>query len=446
MPPQRPAALPARPTLLAAALFAALLATPPATAQAPAPAAQTPPPAAAAQPPLRYEGSLFDLPEGWAPLPNATGPNYIVQRSFAGDARGRGRGAALIQIAPPVTAPASQLEAIFTQATRSIPELAEERPTLRREGETVNGHRIRYDTRCCGTRNGATLGSETVAIATGRTIHVLALVTVNLRGDSRRAAEADFDALVRSFRPTEADRAFSLQPPPGGGGLQGVYTHLDTGLRMNAFGGMDFYAESEVMVFDPSGLFSDNLPSGGRDMAAHCQAEPGDCGTYRLLQDGRIELRETHSRFGLIEVEQESLVREGQDLRIGDTLHRFVPPLPADTRLEGRWRYFYGSAGSTAFSSGSVAVERLLTLTRDGRFRRSGFAGFSGSNDTGGGSSGVTVGSQRPAEQGRYRIEGYGLTLTGDDGRQEVFSLFMPDKDSDGVLTINGSNYLKRDE
>ncbi|WBV45129.1 hypothetical protein [Pseudoroseomonas cervicalis] len=432
--------LAARP--LAAALLAALLPALPAAAQAPA---QPPPPAAAAQPPLRYEGSLFDLPEGWGPLPNATGPNYIVQRSFAGDARGRGRGAALIQIAPPVTAPASQLDAIFTQATRSIPELAEERPTLRREGETVNGHRIRYDTRCCGRRNGASLASETVGIATDRTIHVLALVTVNLRGDDRQAAEADFDALVRSFRPTEADRAFSLQAPQGGGGLQGVYTHLDTGLRPNAFGGLDFYADSEVLVFDPAGLFSTSLPPGGRDMAAHCREAPGDCGTYRLA-DGRIELRETHSRFGLIEVEQESLAREGQDLRIGDTLHRFVPPLPADTRLEGRWRYFYGSAGSTAFSSGSVAVERLLTLTRDGRFQRSGFAGFSGSSDTGGGSSGVTVGSQRPAGQGRYRIEGYSLTLTGDDGRQEVFSLFMPDKDSDGVLTIDGSNYLKRDE
>lgn len=444
MPPPRRAHPTARrpaPLRAAAALAAGLLAALPAAAGIEAPAPATP----AEPPPLRYEGSLFQLPPGWGPIPNATGPNYMVQRNFPGDARGRGRGGAIIQIAPPVAAPAERLDAVFEQATRSLPELADKRPTLRREGETVNGHRMRYDTRCCGTRNGASLANETVAIATGRAIHVLMLVTVNLRGDDRRAAEADFDALVRSFRPTEADRPFGLQPVPGGGGLQGVYTHLDTGLRPNAFGGLDFYAESEVLVLDPSGLFSDTLPNGGRDLAAHCRETPRDCGTYRLA-GGQLERRQTGSRFGLIEIERDSLAREGRDLRIGDTLHRFVPPLPADTRLEGRWRYFYGSAGSTAFSSGSVAVERHLLLTRDGRFQRSGFTGASSSSDMGGGSSGVTVGSQRPAGQGRYRIEGYTLTLTGDDGQRQVFSLFMPERDSDAVLTIDGSNYLKRDD
>jgi hypothetical protein len=193
------------------------------------------------------------------------------------------------------------------------------------------------------------------------------------------------------------------------------------------------------------------VPAGDEDVPAHCRRVPADCGSYRLLGAGmlrgadRIEFRDMTRRYGLIEVEEKPFAREGEDLRIDGTTHRRVPPLPRGTVFDGTWRYFFASSGSTAFSSGSVAVERLLTLTRDGRFRRTGFSGASSSNEAGGARTGFTSGRERPAESGRYEAEGHRLTLIGEDGRRENLSLVLPEPGRDGLLVINGDNYLRRD-
>ncbi|MBP0494262.1 hypothetical protein [Roseomonas indoligenes] len=421
----------------ALALAAALIAAPPAAS-----------PAGATQE-FRFEGTAFEPPGGgWVVNPDTRPGIWQAQRRFE---EGRDRGAALIQVARPIPAFEGPFDAVFTRLAASIPGLERERPTMRGEGVTAAGHRIRHESRCCTRRNDVSIGTETVGISDGRRHAVLMLVSMGLRGDSARKARADFDAFVRSFRLDAAEPSATLAPPEGAGGLEGTFTHLSTGVMPNAFGGIDFRAENEVRVFDKGGLYSRAVPSGEEDVAAHCRRVPADCGTYRLIGGGmlrgpdRIEFRDMTSRYGLIEVKEKPFARDGENLRIGGDAHRRVPPLPRGTVFDGTWRYFFASSGSTAFSSGSVAVERLLTLSRDGRFRRTGFTGASSSNEAGGGRTGFTSGRERPAESGRYEAEGYRLTLVGDDGRRESFSLILPDPGKDGLLVIDGNNYLRRD-
>lgn len=390
-------------------------------------------------------GARFAVPPGWA----GTAQNGVWQgrRDFAGE-RGR-RGAALLQVARPVPRAVAAPDAVFARFAATVPELATTRPTTKGEGVTVNGHPIRYDSRCCGRRNDVSIATDTVAIDDGAETHVLTMISLGLRRDDARAARAEFDAIVRSYRPRPQDRAFALEPPPGAGGLDGVFSHMNSGVRPNVFGGVDFVADMEVLVFDRGGLFARSIPAGGQGLAAHCRATPTDCGTYSLSGGGgaeRIVLRRAGSRYGILDTETEPLRRDSAGLRIGDTLHERVPPLPANTRFDGTWRSFSASSGSTAFSSGSVSSERLLELSPDGRFRRSGFSGVSSTNSAGGGTTGVTAARRRPAESGRYEAQGYRLVLRGDDGTEQALSLFRPGgQDGDKLLVIDGDNYLRRD-
>ncbi|MET0208469.1 MAG: hypothetical protein ABW220_05475, partial [Burkholderiaceae bacterium] len=159
----------------------------------------------------------------------------------------------------------------------------------------------------------------------------------------------------------------------------------------------------------------------------------------------KIEMRAVADGFGTIEVETKPFARKGDDLLIDEGDYRLLKPFPAGTTLNGTWRYFFASSGTTALSSGSVSSERILTLASDGTFRRTGWSGASVTSDAGGGTTGLTTGSARPAASGRYKISGHMMTLTGDDGRTEQLSVFAPDRGSDKLLVIDGSNYLKRE-
>ncbi len=381
--------------------------------------------------------------------PNARPGSWQVQRRFEA---GRDRGAALIQMARPIPASESDFGTVFTRLAASIPGLETERPMTRGEGVTASGHRIRYETRCCTRRNDITIGIETVGISDGRRHAVLMLVSMGLRGGAARQARANFDALVRSFRLNAAETPALLVPPEGAGGIEGTFTHLRTNLMPNPFGGLHIRVENEVRVFDRDGLSSRIVLAGEKNVAVHCRTKPPDCGTYRLLGGGllrgagRIEFGDMTLRYGLIEVKQHPFAREGEDLRIDGQTHRRLPPLPRGTRFEGSWRYLFASAGSTAFSSGSVAVERVLTLARDGRFRRTGLTGASSSTEAGGNHrAGFTTRGDHPAETGRYEAEGHRLTLIGEDRRREILNLILPEPGKDRLLVIDSDNYLRRD-
>jgi hypothetical protein len=396
----------------------------------------------------RTLGSMsFEAPDGWSAKPVTTG--IILQKEFR-DPESGAKGAAMIQVLGPFNDPPDRLDANFDTAAQLVKAFAEEDPMLRSQGVTTNGHRIRTDYRCCARIGDLSAGQRTVGIAAPQAQAFFTLVQLELEDEADDETEAAFAALVRSARLVPSDKPFDLAPREGDGGLDGVFTHLDTGIRPNAFGGTDFYSESEITVFDPSGLFSTELPEGG-DIQAHCRAEPTDCGLYKVTGGGffggerRIEMREVADDFGTLEGEAKPLKSVGDDIEIDGTLQARVPPPPAGTPFEGTWRYFFASAGSMATSSGSIAVERFLTLSRDGTFQRNGFSGASSTSDAGGSTVGFTTGGQRPATSGRYRVDGYALELTGSDGKVERLSLFLPEADSDALLVIGGSNYLKED-
>lgn len=404
--------------------------------------------------PVTIEGVTLELPDeagGWAR--KDSGGGFLLQKSFpASKEAGRDKAsAALIQIFKPLPKTGRAFADNYTSMVRAIPELADKRPTTKSAGVTVNGHPITVERRCCGSRQGVSLSAIHVGVEGPASQVFLGLVLLGRAKDEQKAVEAEFEAIVRSLRFTPSDAAFELIPPKGAGGIDAAYTHLDTGLRPNAFGGMDFYSDSEIMLFAPDGLYARELPKGGMDIKAYCRAKPTDCGTYRLLGGGifsgasQIELLDVKNNYGVLELKTESFERKGAGFKIGKADYREVPPIAKGTRLQGAWRSFFASSGMTATSSGSVASERMLTLSPDGTFVRTGWSGVSTSNEIGNTRTSVTGSNDRPIERGRYEIDGYQLTLTGEDGRMESLSVFRPDRDSDDLLVINGANYLKKD-
>ncbi|TAV66664.1 hypothetical protein [Rhizobium leguminosarum] len=59
--------------------------------------------------------------------------------------------------------------------------------------------------------------------------------------------------------------------------------------------------------------------------------------------------------------------------------------------------------------------------------------------------SGWRKAGKGPGTSERYKLSGYRLDLTDTNGKTESMSIFEPDKGFDGLLVINGSNYLKDD-
>lgn len=406
---------------------------------------------ALAGPPVTLGDAQFDAPDpasGWKVT--LTKGGMLFQKEFSPDEDNRRKGVAVIQVSGPVSATPDDFDRNYQTVVGGVDGMAEERPMRKSDGVTVNGHRIRSDFRCCVSVKGVSVGQRTVGIGSDTSQMMLAFITLGLRGEAEDAAAADFAALVRSLKLSTDDKGFELIAREGDGGLDGVFTHLDTGLRPNAFGGTDFFSESTVTVFDPSGLYATEIPRGG-DIQAHCRAEPTDCGLYALKEGGllsapkSIEMRAVADDIGTIESETKPFTQDGDDLVIDEGEYVRLPPFAEGTTFSGTWRYFFASSGSTAVSSASVASERILTLGDDGTFTRTGWSGTTGSNETGNGNVGFTTSAKRPAASGRYEVEGYGITLTGEDGATERLSLFAPDGDSDKLLVIDGSNYLKQD-
>ncbi|PDS42350.1 hypothetical protein CO668_24660 [Rhizobium anhuiense] len=392
--------------------------------------------------------TLPDAASGWRKA--AKGNLFMLQKDFP-ETDDDKRGSALIQITKPLPAARNSLQAGMKTFVATLPDMAKEDILIKHYGVTVNGHDIRVEERCCVHQNNVSINQIVVGIAGDKRQAYLQLVLLNVTGDRSKGAEADFAALVRSVKLDPSDRDFDLVPASGDGGLDGVFTHLDTGIRPNVFGGMDFYSDSTISMFDREGRFSTELPKGGRSIGEHCKETPTDCGLYKLAgggffsSAGSIEMRSVTSAYGTIEIETKPFSKKGEDLVISDADYRAVPPFDEGTTLDGEWVSTFASSGMTATSSGSVASSHTLTLRRNGTFERTGWSGASMMNEIGGSRSGVTTSGNRPGASGRYKLSGYRLDLTDADGRTESMSIFEPDKASDGLLVINGNNYLKDD-
>jgi len=394
-------------------------------------------------------GVSFTLPDSGWEREEGEG-SIILRRTWERDeAAGRDEtGGALIQILPITNM--GDFDTSFDQLFGMFPELAEDDPLTDSQGRTVNGHDIRVELRCCTIVEGASVSATLAGIAEGGFGQYIMLIEMNLHDEDSDAAEAAFAQIVRSvrFSPDEKE-AFALTPPEGAGGLEGVYTTLTTTLMPNVFGGLDFVAENEVLALDPDGFFSTVIPAG--TVAEHCADAPTDCGTYKLTGGGlfsserTIEMSQMINDYGVIEVSQEPFQEAKKQLVIGETTYNRVPPLPQGTTFEGTWRYFWASSGTTATSTGGVSSERMLTLTSNGRFTQTGSSGYMSSFDGADTTTGVAGTNTAPLESGTYSVEGYRLVLTGEDGRTQTLSLFLPEPGSDELLVIDGNSYLKED-
>ncbi|PDT11365.1 hypothetical protein [Rhizobium sp. M1] len=392
--------------------------------------------------------TLPDAASGWRKA--GKGDLFMLQKDFA-DTGDDKRGSALIQISKPLAGGRNSLPAGVKTFVATLPDMAKEDILIKYYGVTINGHDIRVEERCCVQQKNVSISQIVVGIANDERQAYLQLVLLNLGGDRSQSAEAAFEALVRSVKLDPSDKDFDLIPASDDGGLDGVFTHLDTGVRPNLFGGVDFYSDSEITMFDPKGLFSTELPKGGRSMTEHCTENPSDCGLYKLTgggffsSAGSIETRSVTSAYGTIEIETKPFSKKGDDLVIDEDEYRAVPPFEDGATLDGEWVYNFASSGMTATSSGSVASSNTLTLRNNGTFERCRWSGASMTNEIGESRTGVTASGDRPGSSGRYRLSGYRLDLTDATGKTESLSIFEPDKGSDGLLVINGNNYLKDD-
>jgi hypothetical protein len=278
------------------------------------------------------------------------------------------------------------------------------------------------------------------------------LIMIKLSDEEGRAAQETFESITRSLRPTQEDRVLAFKASDEKDDLEGVFTHQETGLRPNVFGGLDFYAESEIIAFNGRGVYSREFPAGGGDIVEHCQQKPQVCGFYALSgagwfsPDDSIEMSDVWDGYGILQKDKKTFEVSGEDIKIAGTTHSRLPPLPAGKTFKGTWNYTFAQSGQTAYSSGGFATQRTLTLRPDGGFERSGFTSVSSTHETGGSTTGVTSSSEQPAAKGHYEVEGYRIRLTGDDGKAQEFSFFSLAGDDDGVLVIGGSNYIKEDK
>ncbi|NGM20284.1 hypothetical protein G3576_09685 [Roseomonas stagni] len=378
-----------------------------------------------------FAGLSFDPPPGWQRQEQPGG--LMLSRELPADA-GRGTprpGRALILL----TRPSADLATAMAAWVRTPEQLAQDRPRVR-EGETLGGGRMRIEERSGGrpTMRAIHIGMEEA----GRRA-LLLLVIVNPPREASRAAREEFAAMVRSLRLNGDAPALT---PPGPGRLEGHFTRMQTGIRPNAFGGTDFTAEMQSLTFAPDGRFiADPPPPEG--LAEACAIPRAGCGSY-AVSGGTIVLREVEDEFGRVSRRSVPIAAAPSGLTIDGETWRRVEPFAPGTRLDGTWRYSFASSGSTGFSSGSVAVERTLALSRDGSWRRTGWAGGSSTTETGGGRSGVTTSAPRRESSGRYDLSGHVLVLRDAAGGEERLSIFRGDADSDRLLVIDGSNYLRR--
>lgn len=388
--------------------------------------------------------SRFDLPavfDGWNR--REVGDGLIFERLFEPTGpRGR-KGAAILIVAKPKPA-SGRFDDSFAAFVRSLKQIPpNEKPLTAKTGDTLDGHRIRVEQRCCRTSDGIRMSAWHIGIATKTSEHFLMLLLLQTEREQEKPIREGFEALVGSYRPTPDDRGLVLAPARGDGGLDGLYSRTRTQLRPNAFGGMDFTADQDTLLFDKGGLYTTDFPRDG-DMAAHCRAEPKTCGTYALkggwFSANRIERVEVEDGFGRVTRSGETFARAKDRLTLGDATYFAVPPFADGHRFDGTWNHTFASSGSM----GSLGGTHTLALTPDGRFTREGGVGFSSTGGSMDGSTVVAGHSRRPVRAGRYAVSGYRLTLTDDGGSSETLSLFAPDRDSDKLLVIGGSNYLKQ--
>lgn len=114
--------------------------------------------------------------------------------------------------------------------------------------------------------------------------------------------------------------------------------------------------------------------------------------------------------------------------------------LPADFRLEGRFRRSSGTGNVAVGGSQSVTVVSTFLFARDGRVVRDASVGSTGSA----GDVSVATSQASPSQRGRYTIDGITLRIRYDDGHEESRILVTDPTDPKSVIWLDGDSYVRR--
>ncbi len=157
-------------------------------------------------------------------------------------------------------------------------------------------------------------------------------------------------------------------------------------------------------------------------LEAHRQSNPKDWTTWRRDGD-RVQLNKS----------------KGWD----DITYKVMyQALPANFRLEGRYRSLSGGGNTAVGGTASVAAWRTYQFGRDGRVLRGGGAG--GSNQAGG--SSVVTSSSSADQRGSYSVEGLTLVIQYDDGSSERRVIVADPKDPKTAIWLDGVGFtIQRD-
>lgn len=240
-----------------------------------------------------------------------------------------------------------------------------------------------------------------------------------------------------------------LKPPRGSGGLSGLYWGVLLQNQLNPFGGMDLVALRKYMLLLPNGWAYSDVPPGGKvmdiDFAAELRRVPKRCGLYSVQGDQLVF--DWITDFGLIQRTTLPFQRRGANnvsFNYEGASMNIVRPAPKNLRLSDEYTSTFHMSGNLGGSSNSVTSQRSIAFTPDGRYRKSGFAAFSFSNDAGTGTTSGAGYNPRAPNTGRYVIDGYTLTLTPDQGLEEVFTLVIEKFEPEvTALFIDDNAFLK---
>ena len=172
------------------------------------------------------------------------------------------------------------------------------------------------------------------------------------------------------------------------------------------------------------------------DFNTYCDQYPKNCGRYQIANGEYTTWRSgstQSTRLQIYTAKKQPFSQQGKDLILGKTRYRHIPPL-SDFRLNGDYRLLRAdSATGVGDRVRSGYVETNYGFSQDGRFIKGGsvsmFSEF--------GNSSVLTSGNRNVRIGRYKINGYTLALSFDDGETQTKAFFM----IDGVPVINGDLY-----
>lgn len=280
-----------------------------------------------------------------------------------------------------------------------------------------------------GPRHGALLA---VATAAGlQVIGAVAPLGVNLNPLSSsaliRLAGEEREALtpagaVRAAIATLSGAAYYAAPGAGAGGpaVEGVYHYWHYWNGPAATGGA-----AAAMISDRG---ADVVLFRNGEAWRNPGAGPGDIDPIKFQEARWLDLGHWQRQDGGIAItfhgQDTMLIPEGPEGKF----QRYEPA--ARQRVEGLWQW------SPADSSGAA-----LRLHADGRFE---LQGSSPALELTGGAGRDTV-PNRSIVRGRYRIDGYTLDLTYDDGRQASALFYWAgdlNHDRYGLCIINGTQWL----